>query len=178
MSNTKPSVRELIKAAKLPEKTVELCLRGDLVAEWEDLDRQLRQQDSGDKRLVGSPNSKRIATRMQKLEQEMTDSTVVFRLRALSRRAFMDFLAAHPPREDDERDQLLGYNRETYFADLTRTCLVEPVLDDDEWEPLLEALSARQWDVLSATAVSLNTDDVSVPFSVAASHILQPSDEK
>lgn len=168
----KPDPLAVIAAAKLPEKTVELCLRGDLVAQVEDLERQMQAVKPPTDRMVGNVEGRKLAAQIGQLQQQMRSSTIVFHLRALSHREYRDFIVAHPPRDDNQVDAMYGYNRETYFTDLTRLCLTAPELDDEQWEQLLNALTAKQWDELAGAADSLNSDSVSVPFSGAASLIL------
>lgn len=176
---TKPNPMQVIAAAKLPETSVELCLRGDLVAQLATLERQLEaEQGRGDQRLTGNQEAKKLAQQIDKLQRDMQDSTVAFTFRALPSSEFLSFLAKHPPRDGDATDQSLGFNRDTYFADLTRRCLIDPDLDDEQWQKLQDALTARQWNQLTGAANALNIDDVDVPFSAAASQLLQPFDEQ
>lgn len=184
MSNTrrvakpKPAkdVTTLLAAAKLPESTVALCLRGDLAAEFERLEAEmLATKDTPLDRLVGNPEATAIAKRMEALREEMAESTVTFRLRAKSRKDFRQFLVTHAPREGNADDRAMGFNIDTYFDDLVRESIVDPVLSEEQWEALSEALTANQWMHLQNAAVELNQDEVSVPFSHAASLLLRGS---
>lgn len=177
-NNTKPDVASILAAARRAEKTVELCLRGDLVAEVEDLERQLRDASAPTDRLIGNAEGRKIARQIEDLQREMRDHTIVLRLRALSRREFQQFVAEHPPRKGNEEDERAGVNVETYFDDLIKVCTVEPELTDEQWETLFDAVNTRQWNDLRSAAIDLNTDRVSVPFSAAASLLIRFSGEK
>lgn len=199
---TKPDFATLLAGARLPERTVHLCLRADLVAEHEELDGQLSK-------LVDKPVAKfagdgrgELKQRIEALEAEMTAATYPFRFRALPKPAWRAFVAAHPPRKDDagevdEADALIGVNRETFFDVLVRRCCIDPVLDDQGWRKLLgdsEAeqarltaagreheieegkLTDRQLDRLSDAAWGINRRDIDVPFSRAASRLNQTSE--
>lgn len=201
MSNKrKPDVKALIRSAKLPEKTVPVCLHADLVAEVEQAERELTdaQRQIGDS-LAGGSGARDVAERIEALRAQMLDSTVEFTLRAMPRPTWRAFLAEHPPRKDgdqvDERDKYVGVNTETFFDALVRRSTVSPELDDEDWrilfgdspeerkrreaagEPVEDGkLTDRQFDQLSDVAWALNRREVDVPFSLAASRILRNSE--
>lgn len=202
MSSRKPketkNIKAMLKAAKLPEDSVPICLRGDLQAQFEQAERELAEAEATRKAtdsLAGN-GTRAIAERIEALREEMRENTVEFRFRALHRHVWKALRDRHPPRrkEDgspDERDAFVGVNMDTVFDDLIRSCLVEPQLDEDDWRVLLgdsdeerarlEAegkpveegtLTDRQWNQLADCAWTLNRGEVSVPFSRAASKIV------
>jgi hypothetical protein len=166
----------LLDGAKLPEKTVPVCLRGDLAAEFEELDRQLteaqrKQSDSLDGSGVGA-----LLDRMEALQAEMREHTYLFRLRAMPKPKFRALIAAHPPRRGDDGelvdgDRLMGVDTETFWDALIRACLIDPVLDDEKWRRTEAALTDKQYEQLSDAAWGLNRGEVDIPFSLAASRI-------
>jgi hypothetical protein len=167
----------LLAAAKLPETTVRVCLRGDLIAEWEELDRQLTElRNRATATLAGDPAEAVLAGRIRDLEAEMEGSTISVRLRAMERRPFRRLAEEHPARKDHQGDQALGYNQDTYFDALIAACLVEPDLDADRLAVFLDKLTDRQFSSLADAAWALNRRDISVPFSHTASRITQTSD--
>jgi hypothetical protein len=171
---TKPDFAALLAGAKLPERTVDICLRSDLVADFEALDKQLTA-------LVEKPNPKmgddgRMALRQQieALEAEMKAATYPFRLRGMPLPKFRALIAAHPPRRDGNgdlhvRDQLLKLNIDTFFDALARASIVDPVITDEQWEAMLATMTDRQIDLLATVAWGLNREDVSIPFSQGVS---------
>lgn len=170
---------DIIRSAKLPEATVPVCVRGDLAAEVERLDKQLTDLNSNtDGRLVGNAQARELAERIEALRAEMADSTVALRLRAMPHREWAKLAAAHKPREGEDVDQALGINMETFPAALIRASIVDPELDHDTWDTLADTLTFEQWDTLTTAAWNLNRREVSVPFSATASRILQTSDAK
>jgi hypothetical protein len=169
---------DILRSARLPETTVPVCVRGDLAAEVEALDKRLAGLNGQADRLVGNPEARQFAEQIEALRAEMVDSTVVLRLRALSHRDYAKLEAAHKPRTGEDGDQRTGFNMETFPEALIRACVVDPELDDDTWDTLVDALTFQQWDNLFTEAYMLNRREVSVPFSVTASRILQPSGEK
>lgn len=172
-------IKALIRGAKLPETTVQVCLAADLVAEFEQLERDLAdaRRETGAS-LAGGSKAREIAERIEAIRQEMTESTVDFRLRAMTRVGWREFVAKHPPRKVDgkvhEDDRYLGVNADTFFPALVQASVVSPQLDAEDWRLLLdEKLTDRQFDELSSAAWALNRKEVDVPFSPAASRILK-----
>jgi hypothetical protein len=175
-------VKTLIREAKLPEDTVPICLRADLQAEFERLERDLERAERTTADSLAGNGARQVAEQIEALRQQMTDATVAFRLRAMPRPAWREFTAGHPPRKDgddiDDRDQLLGVNVDTFFEALVRASVVEPELDGEDWDLLLgDKLTDRQFDHLAQAAWALNRRDVDVPFSLAASRILNSEPE-
>ncbi len=176
MDNT--NIDALLASAKLPESTVPLCLRGDLQAEWETLERALAEvKQRGDRRLAGSPEEAKLARQLRDLEAQMQDSTITLRLRALPRREFMKLVEKHPPRKDNSADRMVGIDQSSFYDALIGACIVEPELDEERLGKLLDALTDAQFNKLATTAWELNRSDVSVPFSRTASRITTSSDE-
>lgn len=166
-----------LAAAKLPERTVEICLRGDLQADFEELERQLDvavDQPSG--RVVGNEEAQRLVKQIEQLRAEMKDSTQVFRLRAFPRGRYAALMADHPAVPGDERTAGLGYNPETFFEDALRRSVIDPAeIDDATWTTLLDSITDQQYSELVTTVQVLNTRPVSVPFSRAALRMTRAS---
>lgn len=176
------TIKDMIRAAKLPERVVLVCLNLDLQGEFEDAERQLQATQLRPREsLADGGDTAEIAARIEALREQMQASTVPFRLRALTRPAWRALLAAHPPRKDDEgqvddRDKNIGVDTDTFFEALIRSSVVAPELDEEDWRTLLdERLTDRQFDELANAAWALNRKDVDVPFSFAASRLLRNS---
>ena len=177
---SKPDIAALLAEARRPERTVELCLRGDLQARLEDLERELgaaHESESGV--LADGAEAYRIAGQIQVLREQMKDSTAVFRLRAMTRKAWAELVAAHPPARDDEIEQALGYHPDSFFPALIRASAVDPELTAEQWDRLIDdTLTSRQYDDLIDTTLALNRRPIDVPFSPAASRTLRASEPK
>ncbi len=189
-----------MKQARLPERTVPVCLRGDLVADHEALERKLKQlQDRPADGMEGAGVGD-LVERIEALQADMAEATQEFRLRALPGPKYRALMAAHPPRRDgdeaDKGDANLGFNQVTFMPELIRLSVVEPQLDDDDWRELLGdddeerarlaaagkadqvvdgLLTDRQFGDLGDTAYFLNRGKVDVPFSFAASRAKRAS---
>lgn len=177
---SKPDIAALLAAARRPERTVELCLRGDLQARLEDLERELQAAHEAENgTLADGAEAYRIAQQIQALRGEMADSTVVFRLRAMTRMAWAELVAAHPPAKDDEVEQALGYHPDSFFPAMIRASTVEPEPTAEQWGKLLdETLTNRQYNDLIDAGLALNRRPIDVPFSPAASRTLRASGPK
>lgn len=160
----------LLSAARLPESTVTVCLRGDLQAEWERLNAKLAELRSAPgRKLTDNAEASAVASRIREIEGQMRESTLELTLRALPRRDWLRLIRDHPPRKGDEGDKSLGLNTETFFDELIPRSIVNPTLNEDQVSRLMDALSSAQYDKLLETAWNLNRRDVDVPFSPLAS---------
>ena len=173
-------VDAILAAARQPETTVPICTRGDLQADWEALDKELTDlRTKSTATLAGSsdPVEASLAVRIRALEEQMAGSTLHLRLRALTRTPWMDLIQAHGPREGNASDARAALNVTTFFPALIAASLVAPGLDEARLKTLLDVITPRQYDVLTDAAWRLNQQDVSVPFSRAASYIVTSSAE-
>lgn len=177
--STMRNFKTMLAEAKLPERTVEICLRGDLAADHEALERDLeRAENTGADSLAGS-GATALAERIEALEAEMREHTYTFRLRALPRPQWRALVAEHPPRKADDGSVVdsdrIGVNADTFYEAIIRACLIDPELTDEEWASLAEALTDRQYEDLADLAWALNRREVDIPFSLAASRMRQAS---
>jgi hypothetical protein len=168
-------VKSILKRRRRRQSEENVCLRGDLAGEYEQLEKRLADLPKNNK-LSGDPQRQQILDDMDRIRAEMQRDTVTFVLRALPEAAFQALIDEHPPRRDgddiDERDARLGFDRSTFYRPLIRACTVEPELDDEDWDLLLggDGLSPGDFHRLSLRALELNGQEVDVPFSPAASN--------
>jgi hypothetical protein len=167
--------QEMLKTAKLPERSIPICLRGDLAADHEAAERSLESARRCPVDSLDGSGTGTLIEHIENLQAQMAEHTYTFRMRALVRSAFRALIAAHPPRRGDDNEPLaddvnLGLNRETFFDALIRACTIDPELTEPEWRDLLDQqLTDRQYDDLSTAAWLLNRGEVDVPFSALAS---------
>jgi hypothetical protein len=174
---------KLLADAKLPEKTVPVCLRGDLVADFEAADRELEQAQKKPASSLAGSGTSALTERLEALEAEMREHTYTFRLRGMPRHVWRELMAAHPPRVGDDgelvmEDRLTGANRLTVFEPLVRASIVDPVLDDAQFADLMSKLTDRQFEDLTSAAWDLNQGSVDIPFSRAASRIRRTTSDE
>jgi hypothetical protein len=167
-------IHAALSGAQLPERSVAVCLRGDLTAEIESAERELRaaEADPG-AGMEDAGRLRELAEHVERLRDEMRAASVDVRLRALPRWRWSELMRAHPPRDDSDSDKALGVNEETFFDALVRACLVEPELSDEDWARLLSVLTSAQYDALATAAWTVNRGSVDVPKSLVASRILR-----
>jgi len=174
-----------LAAAKLPERTVEICLRGDLVAAHEEAERQLKLAEGKAADSLAGSGAGPLIEQIEALEAQMQEASQVFTVRALPHRrspaddrpTHNELKKAHPPRRGTDgeiiEDDGLGYNVETFNEALVRLCVVDPELDAADWDALLAVISEGQFAVLALACLLLNRGDIDVPFSQAASKARQ-----
>lgn len=176
---TLKNFKEMLGTARLPERTVEICLRGDLVAEHQSAERELERAEKAPANSLAGNGTGEIAERIRALEAEMQGSLVEFRLRALPAPKFRAFKAEHPIRIEDgeanKQDTVFGFDTDKGFEPLVCMCLVDPELDDETWAQLMDSITEQQFEELAAAAWYLNRGEVDIPFSSAASRLIQGS---
>jgi len=171
----------LIDAAQPAQRSMPVCLRGDLVSAYEELDREREEAvkvDRGDSLASGGTVAAIIA-RMDALREQMKAATITVVLRAMPRKAFRKLTDLHPPRRDEEgnvhaEDRYLQVNTDTLWDPLIRASWGTPVLSKERLTTLLEEkLSDRQYSDLANLALMVNRGEVDIPFSYDASRTRQ-----
>jgi hypothetical protein len=164
---------------KLDEDWTEICLRPDLVAEFEELESDLVEAQTrvGPRRNADGITKRAIelAKKVEAARELIEESAVKFHFRALSRDAFRDLTdrPENAPRRGDQVDMMVGYNRDAVGDALVRASMVEPTFDDDSWPALVEVVSIGEWNRLRQVAEKVNGSVVTEsPKSQLASRIL------
>jgi len=163
------TIDEILASARRPEDTVPICLRGDLNSRYLDLERRLPHAATAPSNLGERAEASVITEQMAELAEQMADSEVAFSLRALPPRQWLRFHATYPVKGKDETDD--DYSDRLYewgCKAVAMTC-VEPVMTPEQVDELVPLLSTQQWMSLQNRSIMLNTGEVTVPFSVAAS---------
>lgn len=159
------NIKDKLKAARRPEKVVQVCLRGDLQADFDQTKRELDglAETPGDALNAGTQR-RELQDRLRAIRDEMADASVDFRLRAVSRPRWSELVAKFPPRDGNARDKMMGVNEDELAAAIIREGIVDPELDDEDWAALEDALTESQYLELGNAAWELNKAPVSVPF--------------
>lgn len=160
---------QLMASAKLPTRTVRLCMRGDLAARYAQLqgvlDAAKEAAENGTGRFDDGAEEVAARAEMQELAAEMEQYTLTLTMQAVSRGEYRRIMAACPPKEGDETDAVLGWDREKFPRDLVRRCIADPKLSDEQFARLMDAVTDRQYENLTDAAIAVNRRDVDVPFS-------------
>lgn len=176
MSNTRKASDVLLGKGKPPQSTVAVYLRGDLVSAIEDAEREMEAARATWTRtkMADEDPGKPLAAKIEKLRAEMQDSEVVLTLRAIPRKQKSDLVTAHPSPEPS-----LLFEHDGFFTSLVQACCVDPTFDTAEQVgQFYDEIGAAQADLINTAAWKLVTDRVSIPFSVAASVLIQDSEPK
>lgn len=194
MSENNPTGAELLAQIKprLREKGTGICLRPDLLDEWEDEDQKLtemRAKDQANPRLAAgvSAATKKQAQKVRELEEQIDATELRFVFRALPKDQYQALKDANPPRPDDQVDLFAGYNRVAVGDASVRRSLISPVFEDctqgtpeepcphtdcGSWQQFLAVCNTSEWDELRRTADEVNGAVLSAPKSRLASQIL------
>lgn len=169
------TVADLIARAKPRETTVSLCLRGDLVAEFEALDAELTNLTitAGWKTDEPMAEAGALADRLETLRAEMAEDTVVVRFQALKRIEWEALVDAHPGRTPDE-----AFNFSTFPLALIAASAVDPAMTEQEASDLLDVLNEGQRVALFDAAYTVNQEATAVPFSASASAVSRWREQK
>jgi len=164
------------KRATLPTRTLPLCLAGELVDEIGRLEAQLA--DAKPPTNLGDVSPKRaIAEQIADLQEQMRESTVDFRLRALPTRKWSLFEASQPARKEGEPDETWEPRIFGWQAEMVSKVCIDPQMSSEQVGELADVLHQRSWVELATAAYVLNKGLVDIPNSDAASELIRDSEQ-
>lgn len=155
--------------------TVAICLDGQLVAELERLDGELRQALDDDARVNRKPQAPAVAERIRQLQEDARGRERTFVFQAVPHRRWSDLLAEHKPTKE-QRDQGLDHNPDTFAPVAIAEAAVAPKMTVDQARWLWDNLSLGQAMRLWRCCLSVNVGVRDVPFNVAASAVAHASE--
>jgi hypothetical protein len=164
-----PDITEILRRAKPREKSVFMCLAGDLIALVDRLEKQLTGLSDGfrPQSLASGNPAEKIAKQISTAREQMQKAETEFRFRALGDREWSDLVASHPSKNKGE-----GWDPQTFPKALVSACCVDPVMTPEQAEELFQVLNEGQRTELMQAAYDVNAEATSIPFSVSASGIL------
>jgi hypothetical protein len=165
------STKELLAAAKLPERSVTVCVRGDLVAEIEELERELKaaiEERKNDPRLTSKSPAKDYADKIQAKRAEMDEHTITFRLRGMKAATWREFTSRHKGADG-------GLDILALMGEALPASVVSPELDAEDWERFNDNVAASEIGKLIDAVWELNMQGVAVPKSPLASAVTRTS---
>lgn len=171
-------IGEILDRAKLPEKPITLCLDGELVGRFEELEHQLRTASNQALSLGEPSQASRIAREMEELRTQMTAGEVTFRMRALpGAKPWRDLLSAQPEEgTTEEKKATFDERYHGWVCHLIASSCYEPAMTAEQADQLAQRLSGGQWKSLLDAAWAVNAERRNVPFSNLAS-VLTASSE-
>jgi len=163
------SIQDLLKQAKPRERTVNVCIRGDLAGEVERLTEEISKvaEDWEPTDLTDAHPGRELSAQLKAARDEARESEASFTFRYIGDKAYSDLLAAHPSENQNEL-----FDSVTFGRALIAAACVDPVMTEDEVFELFEVINEGEikklfdaaWDVHNAADV--------IPFSLAASALL------
>jgi hypothetical protein len=180
MSDTPQSGADVLARIqpRLREDATQICLRPDLLDEWEEANEALmesQQQDVSANRLATGGVSKRtktLAEKVQAIEAQIEEASMRVRFRAMPKDDWTVLCEQHPPRPGNDMDAILGYNPDAVLDAAVRACMIDPVFDDKSWADFVKVCNPGEWKELKETAGGVNRAVTSTPKSVWAERAL------
>lgn len=175
MSKPKRTFEDVLAAAKPVERSVTVCLAGDLNVQVEEMERELSSEmKKPTTSLGGNPRERELAELIEATREEMAEHEVTFTFRALPAKKWSDLMAAHPGRAGKDE----AFNLDTFPTALLAACAVEPSLTEAQADQLGDVLNNAQYGALFDCAWQANQRELDIPFSVLASRVLRESETK
>ncbi len=157
-------LQRLKKRAKPRQRTVKLCLDGDLSNEWGRLADAYDAAVRADARENRNPEAPALAEQMDALRDRMDAETEPFTLAQIGYQAWTDLMIESPP-TDAQIERKLDHDPAAFQPKAIAASLVTPDLDDGEFADLLPLLTAEQVGKLWDACQAVNTGDNRIPFS-------------
>ncbi|MFL4904816.1 hypothetical protein ACJ6WF_16915 [Streptomyces sp. MMS24-I2-30] len=163
------SITDILTRARPRERTVMVCIRGDLAGEAERLTAELARtsEDWEPADLTEVHPGRELAAQLKTVREQIKAAEVPFLLRYIGDRAYSDLLAAHPSDKDTEL-----FNSDTFPRALIAASCVDPVMTEDQAAELFEVITQGQIKALFDAAWDVHNSADVVPFSLAASALL------
>jgi hypothetical protein len=164
----------------LATKSTQICLRPDLIAEWETADKALSEAKVQERVAEGrmadrkgeSADVKRLAKKVKALEDEIEAHAITFTFQAMPKDRWRELTEQHPPRSGNNIDHVVGYNRDAAADAAVRASLIDPVFDEASWGQFLAVCNPSEWGELRETANVVNGAVTDLPKSHLASQVL------
>lgn len=163
------SIQDILKQATPRERTVNVCIRGDLAGRVESLAEDLKKvsEDWEPSDLTEEHPGRTIAAELKKAREEARAAEEPFTLRYIGDKAYSDLIAAHP---SDSENEL--FNSDTFPRALIAASCIDPVMTEEDAVALFEVINEGEIKKLFDAAWDVHHSSDVVPFSLAASALL------
>ncbi len=163
------SIEDILKKAKAREKTVHICLAGDLAGEAERLSDELARvsEDWQPADMTEVHPGRKIAADLKAVQEQVKAAQEPFTFRYIGDRAYSDLLAAHPSEKDEEL-----FDEATFKPALIAASCVQPKMTGEQVKELFEVVNEGEIGKLFTAAWEVHHASDIVPFSLAASALL------
>lgn len=175
-------IDKLLADAQLPKRIVSVCTRGDLTAEAQRLEDQLREADAKPTtgRLVpGKTSQVTLATELDALREQMREASIEFELTAFPTARWRALKSEHPVGDSpSQADAVIGADTTSLFNASVPLSITSPELTDAQWDRLLEVMPTGEWNKLVDAVYALNEEGTQLPFSSRAYAILRAQSDE
>lgn len=160
------SIDDYLAEAKPRERTVMVCLRGDLVGRAENLQDELARVSSDwePQDLTDVHPGRELAVQLKELREQMKAAERPFTMRYIGDKAYSDLMAAHPAKDDNQ-----AFDSETFPRALLAAACVDPVMSEKQVAQLFEKINEGEIKKLFDAAWDVHNSSEMVPFSLLAS---------
>lgn len=176
----KLSLDEILNGRKLAEKSIPICMRLDVMADIEELERQITQlQDDDDDVRMAAANgasAAELADAIRELEAIGRQYTIDLRLKALERSEWKQKCDQFTEEDPDSGTQKLDLA--ALVLDIFAESLVSPAMGATQRDDFLKGLSDGQWEQVMQGVFDLNRRTVTVGKSLTASFAIQPKNKE
>ena len=162
-----PSFEDLIEDFEPPVRSVAICKKGGLWAEYDELREQLEGATPG-VRMGESTERAEVARRVKALEEEMSQHMARFSFRGIGKGRLAAIKRRFPAAKGQAGDWDPVAGAEAFIA----ACSYEPVMTEEQVKILSDRIGHGQLDRLFSTAWVATNQDGSVPKSERASEVL------
>lgn len=167
-----------MSGARLPEKSVTVYGRADLVADLAELEEQLQAANQAvlvDERMNGGSSARAIAAKINAVQEEMKSSAMTFRFRSLPKATVKGIYADAPKVKDDDGE--MTPDMDHVAVHWVAAACVSHNLTPAKVEQIQDRIGDGQFVGLwEAAFTASNEKRVSVPFSLAASMMRDEQD--
>jgi hypothetical protein len=163
------SIEDILAQATPRERTVKVCIRGDLAGEAERLQDELSKvsEDWEPADLTDVHPGRELATALKEIKEQIRAAEVPFTLRYIGDKPYSDLMAAHPGKDDNE-----AFDSETFPRALVAASCVDPVMSEEQVAQLFEKINQGEIKKLFDAAWDVHNSSEMVPFSLLASGLL------
>lgn len=196
MTATPRSAKELIKGAARQRRRVQLNLAGHLVEELDKLETELVDLQAAEDAKPDTAKHQRLtdtspvvekAREIEAKQTEMADFWLELVLEQQSFITWRRFCELHPPRKPDMNgdggdplglDADVGFHFDKLITDFVPTCVVEPVLDAEDWVGIFDKAAPGDLRDLGLAVARMHNGRLNVPLSRTASRVIARQDGK
>ena len=164
-----PSIEDILKQATPRQRTVQVCIRGDLASEVERLTDEVAAaaRDWEPESIADEHPGRRIAAELRDAQAAAKAAEVPFTLQFIGDRAYNDLLAAHP---SDNASEL--FDDRTFPKALIAAACTDPQMTAEQAAELFEVINQGEQKKLFDAAWEVHNGADASPFSLAASALL------